>query len=42
MVARLQKLLLKIALLEHVFKYSRIVYIPRRMGYWGAYTIFIV
>ena len=34
--------LLKIDLSERISKYSRIAYIPLRVGYWGTYTIHIV
>ena len=42
MPARSDRLLLKIDLLEQVSKFSRIVYIPPRVRYWGTYTIYIV
>ena len=39
MFARSHTLLLKIDLLERVSKYSHIVSIPPRVGYWGTYII---
>ena len=39
---RLHILLLKIGLSEQVSKYSRIVSIPPRVGYWGTYIVYIV
>ena len=39
MLARLQRLLLKIDLSQQASKYSRIVYIPPRAEYWGTYNI---
>ena len=42
MLARLHRLLLKIDLSERASKYSRIVSIPPRVGYWGTYTIYSI
>ena len=41
MLARSHRLLLKIDLSERISKYSRIVSIPARVGYWGTYTMYI-
>ena len=41
-LARSHRLLLKIDLSEGVSKYSCIVSMPPRVGYWGTYTIYII
>ena len=40
MLARSHRMLLKIDLSERVSKFPRIVYMPRRVGYWGTYTAY--
>ena len=41
MLARSNRLLLKIDLSERFFKYLRIASMPARMGYCGTHTIYI-
>ena len=41
MLARSSRLLYDIDLSERVFKYSCIVSIPPRVGYWVTYTLYV-